>query len=129
MIWQLAATTILKEDAPDQDQSDPPAREPSLPASPSESPMSLPAAAPAAAPPPSVSPSQSAWDMRQMMWLACGSWLPAVLARSDAAMPAEGLPAASERAPRGGREQARWAQEEGGTYYSICCRRFRITNQ
>ena len=80
----------LYEDAPDQDH--PPAREPSLPASLSGSPTSLPATAPAAAPPPYVSPSQSAWDMRQYMWLTGGSGLPAVLARSDAAMPAEGLP-------------------------------------
>ncbi len=50
----------VEEEAPDPDESLPPAREPSMPARPSASPTSLPAAAPAAAPPSYVSPSQSA---------------------------------------------------------------------
>ena len=63
-------------------------------------PTSPPAAAAAPDPPPSVtvSSSQSTWDMRKMMGLAGGSGLPAVMSRSDAAVPAECLPIASERA-------------------------------
>ena len=36
--------------------------------------------------------------MRQMMWLAGGSGLQSVITRSDAAMPTDDLPVASERA-------------------------------
>ena len=90
----------LDEDAPDPDESEPSSREPSLPASPPATPTSPPAAAAPAAPHASESgrPSRSDWDMSQMMWLAGGSGLPAVIARSEAAMPGEGLPVASERA-------------------------------
>ena len=90
----------LDEDAPDPDESDLPSEGPSLPGSPPAIPASPPAAAPpqAAPPSPSARPARSGWDMSQMMWLAGGSGLPAVIARSEVEMPAEGLPVASERA-------------------------------
>ena len=96
----------LNDDAPDPEESEPLVREPSRSASPPSSPGPArprpPAAALAAGPPPAAAPAAvpppSAWDVRQMMWLAGGSGLSAVVARHDAAMPAEGLPVASERA-------------------------------
>ena len=67
-------------------------------ASPPATPTSPPAAAaPGPASPPGR-PSRSGWDMRQMMWLAGGSGLQSVITRSDAAMPTDDLPVASERA-------------------------------
>jgi hypothetical protein len=90
----------LDEDSPDPEESDQPDRGPSLPPGPPAAPTSPPAAAdsdPGPAAPPERS-SRSGWDMSQMMWLAGGSGLQSVIARSDAAMPTEDLPIASERA-------------------------------
>jgi hypothetical protein len=94
----------LDEDSPDPEESDPADRGPSLSASPPATPASPPAQA-AAAPPgragpasPPGRPSGSGWDMPQMMWLAGGAGLHSVIARSDAAMPTDDVPVASERA-------------------------------
>ena len=71
----------LNDDAPDPEESEPLVREPSRSASPPSSPGPArprpPAAALAAGPPPAAAapaavPPPSAWDMRQMMWLAGG---------------------------------------------------------
>jgi len=110
MILAGRRSNYLDEEDPAQDDSRSPARDPSEPASPSRSPVSPPAAspppaAPASGPaPPPVAPAAprglvaAGLDMRQTMWLAGGSSLPSVISRSDADIPAQGLPVSSERA-------------------------------
>jgi hypothetical protein len=60
-----------------------------MPVCPPATPASPPAAAPAP-PPPFERPYGSVWNMSHVMWLAGGSGLPTVIARTEAAMPAEG---------------------------------------
>ncbi len=88
----------LDEDSPDPEESDQPDRGPSLSPGPLAAPTSPSAAADPGPASPPERPSRSCWDMSQMMWLAGGSGLQSVIARSDAAMPTNNLPIACERA-------------------------------
>jgi hypothetical protein len=88
----------LDEDSPDPEESDQPDRGLSLSPGPPAAPTSPPGAADPGPASPPERPSRSGWDMSQMLWLAGGSGLQSVIARSDATMPTEDLPIACKRA-------------------------------